>query len=298
MNKYFVLAGCLMTMTQALAGEKVEMTKPFAPGGEIEISNMRGYVEVQGWDKSEVSVEGELDDKAERFIFEVKGKQAEIKVKMPSHWGRYNDGNNNGSRLIIKVPNKSDIEFEGVSSDVTAREISGDIELSSVSGDVKSERLEGRVDLRSVSGSIVSKKSGGRLELESTSGDVSCVQCRGELTAASVSGDVTVELTQSSDLELSAISGDVEARVTKFSRGASVEASSVSGSVSFSFDEKVSARFDLGTHAGGSISNKLTKDKARKAKYGPSSSLKFVKDGGDIDVEVTTVSGRIKLNKL
>ena len=50
-------------------------------------------------------------------------------------------------------------------------------------------------------------------------------------------------------------------------------------------------------HAGGKITNNLSDDKMQKAKYGPSRWLKFSLHGGSAKVDVSTVSGRIKLDK-
>ena len=59
----------------------------------------------------------------------------------------------------------------------------------------------------------------------------------------------------------------------------------------------VSAQFDIGAHAGGNIINKISDVQAKKPKYGPSRSLRFINNGGAADVEISTVHGRIVLDQ-
>ena len=55
--------------------------------------------------------------------------------------------------------------------------------------------------------------------------------------------------------------------------------------------------FEIEAHANGKIVNELSDDRATKAKYGPSSDLEFSINGGDADIEMDTISGRIELRK-
>ncbi|TMP77136.1 hypothetical protein CWC05_20720, partial [Pseudoalteromonas ruthenica] len=59
----------------------------------------------------------------------------------------------------------------------------------------------------------------------------------------------------------------------------------------------VSTRFDIDAHSGGNIFNDLSEHQAKKAKYGPSRELEFILNGGQADVEIDTVSGRIEIKK-
>ena len=72
---------------------------------------------------------------------------------------------------------------------------------------------------------------------------------------------------------------------------------SVSGDAEFYFPADVSAQFEIEAHANGKIVNELSDDKAIKAKYGPSSDLEFSVNGGNADIEMDTISGRIELRK-
>lgn len=74
-----------------------------------------------------------------------------------------------------------------------------------------------------------------------------------------------------------------------------MESSSVSGNTKLKLDKAVSAKFNLVANAGGSIKNELTSHKVEKAKYGPRRSLEFSTGNGEGSVEMSTVSGSLKL---
>ena len=61
-----VFALFILSIT-ANAGEKIDKTLDAVSNGEVEIHNNRGIIVVQGWDKEQVSVKGELDDLAEKY---------------------------------------------------------------------------------------------------------------------------------------------------------------------------------------------------------------------------------------
>ena len=49
----------------ANAGEAVDKTLAVKADGLVRIDNVRGHIEVQGWDRSDVTVKGTLDDLAD-----------------------------------------------------------------------------------------------------------------------------------------------------------------------------------------------------------------------------------------
>ena len=150
------------------AGEKVDRTIGVSSDGVVQIENVRGIIRVEGWDRGEVSVKGTLDDSAERLIFETNGAVTNVIVKMPK--GNIKRGD--GSNLVIRVPNTNQVDFEGVSSDLFVKNISGGVDLVTVSGDIDTNNISKQVFLKSVSGDLVIKESSGQARLSSVSGDI------------------------------------------------------------------------------------------------------------------------------
>jgi DUF4097 and DUF4098 domain-containing protein YvlB len=92
------------------------------------------------------------------------------------------------------------------------------------------------------------------------------------------------------------VNGDVDSQFNLMKNG-EVRANSIGGDIDLYFQSGVSARFDIQSHAGGSIRNDLTDDRMQKAKYGPRRWLEFSVNGGDARVDVSTVGGDVKLGQ-
>ncbi len=71
-NKHILLGKhCLNVLLQLLAGEQVDSQLQKQRGkDDIEIEHVNGKAKIVGWDKELVQVKGELNEKAEKLIFE------------------------------------------------------------------------------------------------------------------------------------------------------------------------------------------------------------------------------------
>jgi len=308
-NKYMVAAltsASLLFIPVSIAGEKVDERLNSDGVNAVTIENLSGEITIIGWDESSVTVEGELDDKAEKLTFEQVGNTINIKVELPNR-GRWNSS---GSDLTIHMPKNIRVSFESISSDVelrnlnndiTVKTVSGDIkatelseniELSSVSGTIKSSKLQGKVNLSTVSGDIYDKNSSGRLQLQAVSGEITSQSKAKEVFVNNISGNTELNLSEVDELRVSSVSGDTSVGLDLQKNGV-VKASSVSGSVELDFQKDVAADFRLKANAGGDLINKLTDKEATHAKYGPSSKLYFQTGNANSSVRVSTVSGDV-----
>ena len=308
-NQYVLAAltsTSLLFMPLSMAGEKVDERLDSQGVNTISIENLSGEVSIIGWDKPTVTVKGELDDKAERLIFEKSGNRINIKVELP-HRGSWSS---KGSELTIHMPSNirmnfesvsSDVELQNLSNDITVKTVSGDIkatklneniELSSVSGTIKTSQLSGKVNLSTVSGDIDDEKSSGRLRLQAVSGEIKSDSKANEVFVNNISGNTKLQLTQVDEFKISTVSGDIEVSLFLLPNGV-VKASSVSGEIELDFQNDIAADFRLKASAGGDLINKLTKQKANRAKYGPSAKLYFQTGNANSSVRVSTVSGDV-----
>mgnify|MGYP001949807507 CR=1 FL=1 len=290
----------------SLAGEKVDATLPSAGVNTVTVENLSGDVTIIGWDDAVVKVKGELDDNAEKLIFEQTGKTITIKVDMPNR----GSWNSKGSKLIIHMPTDLRLNFESVSSDVELENLTNNVAVKTVSGDIKATKLNNRIELISVSGNISTKSLQGDINLSTVSGDIKDKDSKGVINFQAVSGEINVSsqahevsmnnisgnselnLAEVDEFKASTVSGDTEVRLS-LKPNAAVKASTVSGSLEFDFQNKVSADFRLKANAGGDLINKLTNQKADLAKYGPSSKLFFQTGDANGSVRVNTVSGEV-----
>jgi len=309
------LAGCFLALS-ALAGEKVDKHLDVDANTNVTIENVRGDISIKGWSKNEISVKGELDDKAEKFIFEKTDNGVLIKVVTPrnlhNNWRSHDD--EDGSNLVINLPKNSRVNFDGVSTDVKvknlqhgseiksvsgnveARNLAEHVEISTVSGEIDAVDLSGKIILASVSGDITDKNSQGRLRIEAVSGNIKSTSSATSVSAHAVSGKIKLTLQKVDELELNTVSDDMKASL-HLNKDGVIKASSVSGNVALIFQNDVQASFRLSSSVNDDITNQLTDKKAKTAKYGPGATLNFETGNGNGSVRVTTVSGDIKVAK-
>lgn len=289
--------------------QHVDETKSAKPDGFVHINIVRGDLSIEGWDRDEIRVNGELDERTKEFIFDVSDNETRIDVRIEdgnSWWG-----SNDASDLAISVPRGSNVDVSVVSTDVNASNIRGGIKIGSVSGDLDIQDMSDRIDLRTVSGDVELRKSTGRTRIKTVSGDVETYDTDGQGIYHTVSGDVLVS-NGGADLELESVSGEIEVEDTVYKtlRGHSVsgeidiagemladgmvEFDSVSGSIKLGVGKNAIGKFELETSSG-RIRNRLTSDEARTSEYARGQKLRFTTGAGASDVIITSRSGDITL---
>jgi hypothetical protein len=271
------------------AGEDVDLTMIAESEGTVRIINTRGEVEIYGWDKDEIRVEGELDDLAEELIFDVDGSRARIEVRLPRsniNWG-------DGSDLEIYVPERSSVIFEGVSTDTTIENIAGGLRLRSVSGDIFIDSVATQVMVKSVSGDIEVKESSGDANISTVSGEIEVQMASDTIILDTVSGEIDAELEMFSRLRANAVSGDIHIEGQLMDKG-DIDISSVSGDVRLSLVTPVNAKLNIETGPGGEIVNQLS-DHEPTDKFPAHMKLEAELGDGAGDIRMRTVSGDVRI---
>jgi DUF4097 and DUF4098 domain-containing protein YvlB len=311
MKKLLIFAGFLCLGYEVLAKEKIERSFEVSKNPYIQIEHINGSTRVIAWDKLEVKVTGTLGDKTERFIFEKDDNEVLITVKVKNN---SNLGSYKGDDLEIFVPRQSKVYYSAVNADVElvqlrggakvetvngsidVKKLAGRIRLESVNGRITTESLEGDVKIETINGSISSRSSKGKEDsYSSVNGNIEIISESGDINVETVNGDVELKLGKVNQLNIDTVNGSINARLELEDDG-EIDASSVGGAVHLYLQSDVSARFDVEGYAGGRISNNLSDDKTQNSKSGPNRWLKFSLNGGSAKVNVSTVSGEVKLN--
>ncbi|WP_214000880.1 DUF4097 family beta strand repeat-containing protein [Arsukibacterium sp.] len=295
--------------------EVVNESRSVSGNEKIYIEVMSGEITITAVSGNTFSVSGKLDEKATGYEFDSKDGFSRFEMTMPRQVNYNWKDKANAAELRIEVPVGSSVEFKGVNGNVSVTGIHGSsdigtvngkisasdlrssVKLSTVNGEIKVKGASGKVELNSVNGEINDEGSSGRLRYEVVNGKVQAKSQAEEVSISTVNGDAKLELTGTKQLKLNTVNGEIEAELQGVT-SPRVTGSSVSGDIELKFASNASARVEIKASAGGSIDNKLSNDKATKAKYGPSRSLQFTLGNGDGSVELTTVSGDIKLEKL
>lgn len=289
-------AACL-AITLALptfAATPINESRPLAPGGSIDIENLKGSIEVRAWDRPEVRIEGSLGEGVEKLEIDGDGDHLSVRVKYPNQRGPGflgGSGRSEPTELRLTVPLRAALDIDSVSArvDVTGT-ASRALSIDSVSGDVTVAGAPRSADIDSVSGDLQLTLNSPDVEVESVSGDVRLSgRLDGEIAAETVSGNLQVDVLESRINRLSAasVSGDIRIATALADRG-EITLESVSGDLDLRLPKSLSARV-----SGESFSGSLTAPGARiqRPSHGPGSSFEHSYGSGTGRVSVESFSG-------
>jgi len=270
----------------------VDRTVDAAKDGHVEVSNISGAIEIEGWNQSKVEVTGTIGRDVKELIVERDGDEVLIKVKLPRGSSSASD-----AHLLIKVPRDSSINVGTVSADIDVSGVHGEQSLHTVSGNVTTESKGEDVSAQSVSGDVEvsGDNSDSEIEANTVSGDVTLRRVAGKVEGQSVSGSVEVKEGSIDRADLSTVNGEVNFE-GELRDGGRLDIETVNGSVDVEFVGSVSAEIDIETF-NGSIRNCFGPEAERTSKYTPGWELEFTEGDGDGRVEISTMNGRVTLCK-
>lgn len=283
------LALLLAPWSLAQAATAVDEHRPANPQGVVEIDNIAGSIDVQGWDKSEVAVTGTIGKDVDRVEVTNGADRTSIRVVVTKNhnWGSGRDG---AANLVIHVPAGSSIAATLVSADLKVSAVHGDFKAQTVSGNISGE-VGGDVHANAVSGDIhLVAGSAKAIEAKSISGDVVLTGGNADTEVTTVSGNAKLNLGTVPRARLRTISGDLSANLTA-APDISIEAESISGDIKLDFASTPAADYDVQTLSG-DIENCFGPEAVRP-QHGPGHHLRF--KTGDGRVRVTTKSGDVRL---
>lgn len=285
------LLACLAAMS-AQAATPINQTRPLDARGRIDIENLKGRIEVRGWDRNEVRITGSLGKGVERLVVEGDAQHLTVQVRYPR---RFNDRNSEPTTLILDVPRGSNLEIDGVSADISVLGTAGStLDIESVSGDVTVGAAPRQAGIESVSGDVQATLHSGNVNIESVSGDIRLRgRLNGEIHAETVSGSVAIDSNRERVRRVSfaSVSGDADIRVA-LADGGSIKAESVSGDTTLYLPKSLSARV-RGESFSGDLS--IPGAKVVKTRYGPGSSVEHRYGSGSGQITIENFSGDAEL---
>jgi len=187
-----------------------------APGATLIVHNVSGDVIVNGYDGSQIVVDGTATG-ADRDKVSVEDLSQGDRVELRAHYPR-NCQCDASIKFEIKVPRSArfvigplstasgDIRVAGVTGDISARSASGDIKVSGVVGQVTVSTASGDVEVDQVVGPISARSSSGNV-----TGKLDQLDASGEMVFTTASGDVKVEAPASlnAEVEIHTVSGSL-----------------------------------------------------------------------------------------
>jgi Putative adhesin len=288
------VAACALTVllapwSLAWGATSVDEHRPASPQGMVDIDNVAGSIDIQGWDKSEVAVTGTVGKDVDHVEVTNGADRTSIRVVLikDHHWG---SGRDSSANLVIHVPAGSSIGVTLVSADLKVSAVQGDFKAQTVSGNISGE-VGGNVRANAVSGDIhLVAGAAKNIEAKSISGDVVLTGGNADTEVTTVSGNAKLTLGTVPRARFRTVSGDFTANMAA-APGVMVDAESISGNVVLDFASAPAADFDVQTLSGDI--NNCFGPKPVRPQYGPGNRLMF--KTGDGRVRVTTKSGDVRL---
>ena len=285
-NRKLIVSLLVAVPLSGFGRQSVDETWDIDAGATISIENIAGQIEIQGWDRNEVHLTGELGDSVEEL--EISETSSGLRINVINREER----NIDNTELRLMVPNDANIDASAVSADIDVLDMDNEkLTASSVSGNVEVEAACDWVSIESVSGDVTFSGDTGRISAESVSGDIELSGVSGEVTATTVSGDMGLLTGAVESAKLETVSGDITTD-GEISGNGRLTAESMSGDVIINLPASQAGLFKAQ-----SFSGRISTDfgSVNHAKHGPGSHLKHVSGSTGAEIRIESFSGNIKL---
>lgn len=289
------LAACVALACGAevgVAAETIQRNVPADARGAVEIVNVAGEVRVQGWERNEVQVSGELGGGVDRLDLRSGARRTSINVvRLP---GERKAG---ATDLVVKVPRDSALSISTVSADQIVSDLRGPQRLQAVSGNIATQQWLEDVEARTISGDVDIRSHGGRGQtvVNTVSGAITLEGAPETVALETVSGDMEISAEKLDRARIRTTNGEL--RLTAMlAAAARLDTESINGSLHFLLREPVNAEFDVETF-NGEIVNCFGPKPMRTREFAPGNALRFTQGEGDARVRIKTLNGRVEICK-
>ena len=280
----------ILLASNVIAGELIDKTIEAKSLKHLLISNLRGDIQVIGWQKNEVKIQGELDDSAQGLKIKDKGHKIYIQVKMKgeSHSG-------DGSNLKVFMPTSTSLWFKGMDTSFIINDLAAGVEGSTINGDLIIKDIKEKINVSTVSGDIKIEQSKGVLDVESVTGKIDFSGEYSKALIKSMSGKIVANIDNLETLKTENVSGEtlIEGQLKEH---AFIKLTSVSGNIKYKNVGNLNASCELESQFGGKIKNKITNDLPKKSMM-QQQKLNFVSGNGSGKLIINTVTGSVVIEE-
>jgi hypothetical protein len=260
----------------------LKYSHPIGRTGRFSVSTARGRIRVHGVDGEVARVEirypiaeaSAAADPRDDGVVDVTPTDGELRLEQAEDQG--------GLRRWLGRTSVRSIDFEAWVPRAAS------VTLWTVSGELDVEGLRGDLALRTVSGDATASDISGRLKLESVSGTVRVQGGRLSLKGSTASGDLFVGADPFEQVELSAVSGDIELNGSLLA-DCSHRVESVSGDLVVATDSGLTAALR-------SLSGRITSDVPVTQRSESGGRVAILGDG-KAALQFRTVSGGLRLRR-
>jgi DUF4097 and DUF4098 domain-containing protein YvlB len=174
--------------------EEFHHSYPMAMGGRLSVENFNGSVEVYGWDKNEVEINGtkyaSTKDALDDIKVDIAARAGSIEIRTirrnePSRRG------NRGARYRIQVPRRTHLaRLQSSNGAVRVESVEGDSIVRTSNGPVRLMKVRGNADLGTSNGPVELSDYTGAAEITTTNGPVNVAGINGYLNVSTSNGPI------------------------------------------------------------------------------------------------------------
>jgi len=233
------LAGCdIEDFDGRRVEESVHETRALKQGGRVTVENFNGSVEVTGWEKDQVEINGTKYASNQNLLsmmkLEVSNTSDSVRIRVIKPDYRFG---NMGAKLTIQVPRKVELErIQTSNGSLRATDIEGPVRMRTSNGAVRVGKVTGAVDITTSNGAIDVRELRGGATLQTSNGSIEA-RLDGALTnplrAKTSNGSVVLRLPGSINAELRASTSN-SSITTDFdlkTHGGSISKRQISGTI-------------------------------------------------------------------
>ena len=200
------LSAALLSLTSCIVGvgdwerysKDFHSSYPLKPGGRLSVETFNGSVDISGWDQDTVDISGTKygpsQEEADNLRVDIENSADSVSVRVPRPTEHRN---NQGARLMIKVPrntqldrivtSNSSIHTEDGAGPTHLRTSNGSIRVLDLRGDLEAETSNSSMELDGVEGNARAHTSNGHIRAQ---------RVNGSLDATTTNSGVTVDITR------------------------------------------------------------------------------------------------------
>lgn len=259
--------------------EEVNQKYQLTPGAKVEVSTIRGHVDIENSDTAVAEVQiirtarTRADLEYHKVAVEHSGNSLVVRgIQEPE--ARRADNIQVNHHVILKLPRRIDLTVNTISGHLKTGDVDGEVRVSTISGSASFGNVGGELQVKTISGNLDAGEIGAAAHVNSISGSVRLDQVNGSIDVNSVSGSLNAKLVSLSP--------------------EGIHIRSISGSVEIGFKSDVNADFSAESVSGQvylDVPNVVRDTETR------SSNVRARIGAGGTPIEISSVSGNIRLTR-
>ena len=250
-------------------------------------------INVEGWDKSIVSIDAELGGRDWEDI-NLDFHQSSSGINVSSEYEGYHHNRNSKVDVTIKVPKKFDLDFETMGGSVTLKNLDGELKGTTMGGALTLSKLKGKLSLKTMGGPITLTDSDVDGKVSTMGGKVNIENVIGNVNGSSMGGNVTIKnikrrdgTSTGNETRISTMGGAIDLNTAPY--GADVH--TMGGDITINSAEK----FVKAKTMGGKILIKAVNGSVTATTMGGDIEVTETGTGNNKDIELKSMSGDITL---